>query len=224
MKKLLLRIGGILIILILGTILTLVISFVRITRVTDGEQIKSYLNPAIALVIIDVQKNLTTENGNWILNLEQTDKMIDNINIIIQKMEEQEFHIIYLQNVFRKNSIINHMTNRAMEEGTEGSEIDDRIKIVGSNIFKKNKMDGFTSHDFEKYLINNEISHLIVVGIDAEDCVDKTIKGAINRNYKITVVSDAIATKTDEKRNIKITDFENMGLEILSTNELIKRY
>ncbi len=223
MKKLLLRIGGVLTILILAIVLTLIFSFIRITKVSEGAQIEKYQTPTTALVIIDVQKNLTTENGNWILNLKQTDKMIDNINTIIQKMEEQEFPVIYIQNVFKKNSIINRMTNCAMEEGDSNSELDDRIKIVSSNKFKKNKMDAFTSPDFETYLINNEISHLIIVGIDAEDCVDKTIKGAINRNYEVTVITDAIASKTDEKRDAKIDDFRNMKLEILTTVEFINQ-
>jgi len=223
MKKLLLKIGGILIISILGIVLTLVFSFIRITKVSDGEQIENYSSSSTALVIIDVQKNLTAETGNWILNLEQTDKMIININTIIQKVKKQEFHIIYVQNVFKKNSIINHMTNCAMEEGTDGSELDDRINIISSNRFEKNKMDAFTNHDFETYLINNEISHLIVVGIDAEDCVDKTIKGAINRGYKITVISDAIASKTNEKRNAKIDDFKNMKVTILATEEFLEQ-
>ena len=73
MKKLLLKIGGILIISILGIVLTLVFSFIRITKVSDGEQIENYSSSSTALVIIDVQKNLTAETGNWILNLEQTD-------------------------------------------------------------------------------------------------------------------------------------------------------
>ena len=32
------------------------------------------------------------------------------------------------------------MTNCAMEEGTDGSELDDRINIISSNRFEKNKM------------------------------------------------------------------------------------
>lgn len=57
--------------------------------------------------------------------------------------------------------------------------------------------------------------------MDAEDCVDKTIKGALNRNYQVTVISNAIATKSEEKRAGKIVDFRNLGVEILTTKEFI---
>jgi len=57
--------------------------------------------------------------------------------------------------------------------------------------------------------------------MDAEDCIDKTIKGALNRNYQVTVISNAIATKSEEKRARKIIDFRNLGVEILTTKEFI---
>ncbi len=115
------------------------------------------------------------------------------------------------------------MSGRIMEEGKKGTELDNRIISANSNIFTKRKMDSFTNKDFESYLIKNEISHLIITGLDAEDCVDKTIKGAINRKYKVTVISDAIATKSDEKRSKKIEDFKKIGAEILTTKELINQ-
>jgi nicotinamidase/pyrazinamidase len=223
MKSLLLEIGGILFLMILGTVLTLVISFKKITKITKGGRIKKYKKSASALVIIDVQKNLVIKGGKLAVDFKQANIMIENINTIIQNVEVKDVKVIYIKNAFEKKSIINYMSGRTMEEGSAGTEIDDRIKIVSSNIFLKNKMDSFTNHDFEKYLISNEISHLIIVGLDAEDCVDKTIKGAINRNYRITVISDAIASKTDIKRNKKINDFKNMKVEVLATEELMNK-
>jgi len=173
------------------------------------------------MLIIDVQRNLTAENGAWILNLEQTDKMIEKINSIIKKSTEKNLIVIYISNEFKKYSIINWMTGRAMEEQTDGVKIDERIAIINNNHFIKNKMDSFTSDDFNEFLKNHEINHLIITGMDAEDCVDKTIKGALNRNYKITVISDAIATKSIEKRDKKIVDFRNLGAEIMTTDDFI---
>jgi len=84
-------------------------------------------------------------------------------------------------------------------------------------------MDAFTNRDFEKYLIEQRINHIVVTGIDAEDCVDKTIKGALDRSYHVTVIADAIATASDERRDQKITDFKNLGTETLTAEEFMER-
>ena len=105
MKKIFLKIGIISISLILVGILTLILSFYRITIVSNGEAIPDYDTPQKAMLIIDVQRNLTAENGAWILNLEQTDKMIEKINSIIKKSTEKNLIVIYISNEFKKYSI-----------------------------------------------------------------------------------------------------------------------
>ena len=83
-------------------------------------------------------------------------------------------------------------------------------------------MDTFTSSEFENFLIKNQINNLIITGLDAENCVDKTVKAAINRQYKLKIISNGIATKTEERRNKKINEFKNLGAEIMTTDELLR--
>ncbi len=207
------------VLLIIALILT--ISFTKLKKVTQGKHIKNYPINVTALLIIDVQKNLVTRGERLSVDYNQALTLVKNINKIIQHSVEKNYQIIYIKNVFRKNSVINYLSGRTMEDGSSGSEIDERIKIVNHNIFEKNQMDSFTNHEFEKFLIENTVSRLIIVGLDAADCVDKTIKGALNRGYKVTVVGDAIASKTDEKRDKKINDFKNMNIEIIDTKDLL---
>jgi nicotinamidase/pyrazinamidase len=207
------------VLLIIALILT--ISFTKLKKVTQGKPIKNYPINATALLIIDVQKNLVTQGERLAVDYNQARTIIENINKIIDHSVEIDYQIIYIKNIFRKNSVINYLSGRTMEDGSPGTEIDERIKIVNHNIFEKHQMDSFTNHEFEKFLIENEVSHLIIVGLDAADCVDKTIKGALNRGYKVTVVGDAIASKTDEKRDKKINDFRNMNIEIIDTKYLL---
>jgi len=201
--------------------LALFLPYKWITIVSNGDAIPNYDNPQTALLVIDVQRNLTSKNGTWILNLSQTDEMIKEINYAIEESTKKDIIVIYISNELKKYSTINLFTNRAMEEHTDGAKIDERIMIVNNNHFIKSRMDAFTNEDFETFLKKHNINHLIITGMDAEDCVDKTIKGALNRNYQVTVISNAIATKSEEKRTGKIVDFRNLGVEILTTKEFI---
>jgi nicotinamidase-related amidase len=223
MKKIFIRSTIIVMGLVILAISLLYFPYKWITIVSDGDTIPQYKNPQTALLIIDVQKNLTSENGSWILNLSQTDEMIEQINLIIEKSIKSNIVVIYITNEVKKYSPLNYFTNRAMEENTDGAKMDERIMIVNNNHFIKTRMDAFTNNDFETFLNKHHINHIIVTGIDAEDCVDKTIKGALNRNYLITVITDAIATASDERRDQKIVDFRNLGVETLTTKEFVNQ-
>jgi nicotinamidase-related amidase len=223
MKKIFIRSTIIVMGLVILTISLLYFPYKWITIVSDGDTIPQYKNPQTALLIIDVQKNLTSENGSWILNLSQTDEMIEQINLIIEKSIKSNIVVIYITNEVKKYSPLNYFTNRAMEENTDGAKMDERIMIVNNNHFIKTRMDAFTNNDFETFLNKHHINHIIVTGIDAEDCVDKTIKGALNRNYLITVITDAIATASDERRDQKIIEFKSLGVETLNTNEFLNQ-
>lgn len=223
MKKVLLRalllIAGLFII----TISVLYFPYKWITIVSDGDAISQYDNPRTALLVIDVQRNLTAKDGTWILNLKQTDDMIDKINQVIETSSMNNIVVIYITNEFSKFSPVNHFTNRAMERNSPGAKMDERIRIVNANHFVKSRMDAFTNRGFEKFLIEQRITHIVVTGIDAEDCVDKTIKGALNRKYAVTVITDAIATASDERLDQKIMDFKKLDINTLTTEEFFER-
>jgi nicotinamidase-related amidase len=83
-------------------------------------------------------------------------------------------------------------------------------------------MDSFSNPEFENFLKANKVNHVYITGLDAEACVDRTVKAALNRNYEVTVVSNAIAAKSEEKRNVKLWEFEKIGAKVVTTEELLK--
>ena len=213
LKKILITLG-IIVGIILIIILVLFLEMGRISKVTKGNSISSYTNPKKALVVIDIQKNITNKNGKLVTNLKQTDQIIENTNKIIANAKRLKLEVIYITNEFKKNSLVNIITGGALGEGNPMALMDERIKIVSKNHFIKNIMDSFSNKEFESFLINNQINHLIITGLDAEACVDRTIKSALNRNYKVIVISDGVATSTDEKREKKINEFKQLGAEM----------
>ena len=223
MKKIFTRVVIIFISIIILIVSLLYFPYQWINIVSDGDAIPRYENPQTALLIIDVQKNLTSKDGTWILNLRQTDEMIEKINLLIENSAKGDIVVIYITNEYNKFSTLNYFTNWAFEENTDGANMDERIMIVNNNHFVKSRMDAFTNNQFELFLQEQRINHIIVAGIDAEDCVDKTVKGALNRNYLVTVITDAIATASDERREQKIVDFINLGVETLTTEEFVER-
>ena len=200
----------------------LLIEFLSIANITNGDKISDYSNPKKALLIIDLQRNITEKNGKMILNLEQSGQTIINVNKIIDQSVRLGLDVIYITNEWKKKSIVNIATKRILEEGSDMAKMDPRVKDINNNHFIKYEMDSFSNKDFEKYLFDNQINQLYITGLDASACVDRTVKAALNRDYKVYIVKDAIVAKNEGKRIKKINEFRNLGAEIIETEDIIK--
>jgi nicotinamidase-related amidase len=62
----------------------------------------------------------------------------------------------------------------------------------------KKSYDAFSNSDLEKMLIEKRIKNLIITGVNADVCVDTTIRSAYTKGYNVIVPEDLIGT-TKEK-------------------------
>lgn len=214
---------------VFAVILVLVISiagfvFVQLKQfnaVTKGEKISEYKNPKEALLIIDIQKDLTQKDGKAVVNLDLTDKIIKNTNTIIDKADKNKILVIYIKHEFKKGFLVNMITKGALAEGSEGAQSDPRLRIINDNIFIKNKIDAFSNPGLDEFLRKNEVRNIDLAGIDAEASVDKTLKAALDRNYSVTVLSDCIATKNEKRLSEKLAEFSKLGAGTAASGDIL---
>ena len=69
------------------------------------------------------------------------------------------------------------------------------FRSINGNDFEKNRTDSFSNRQFEQLLIDRQVGELYLVGVDAAYCVYYTARGALNRGYKVTVVTDAVMSR-----------------------------
>jgi nicotinamidase-related amidase len=115
-------------------------------------------------------------------------------------------------------SLIN-LLNNSLAKGSEGAKLDHRLFIVNDNIISKKKMDSFSNPDLDKLLTENRINQLYFVGLDAAYCVNSTIDAAINREYKITAITDGIFSVTDSLKNQMLGEYINKGVNLSTAEE-----
>ena len=215
----------ILIILVIAVLLLLGLGaavFFPFATVTKGPAITAYSASKTALLVIDIQKDMTERNGKKPLNLDQTDSMIPVVNKLIKNANEKNWLVVYITHEYKKNSILRLVTRDFLLEGMPGAKMDSRILVVNQNHFTKYYMDTFSDLKFEDFLRENQINHLLITGIAAEQCIDKTCQAALNRGYKVTVISDGIAGSSESSRKRKISDYKRYGAQIIEAEELIK--
>lgn len=203
-------------------LMCLIAFFLRIyvfSKPTTGERIGEYENPKSALLVIDIQEDFTGKTAKPPFPYKDSDKFISEINNITNTAVKKNIDIVYIKQVFSNNLFDYPVSKGRVIKGTTGSEIDSRVNIVSSDIFTKWKSDAFSNNDLEVFLTERQINQLYIVGLDARGCVYKTSIGAINRNYKVTVIKDAVVTLDMSKLEDVLSKYKRDGIEVINVSE-----
>jgi len=209
------------IVLIIGILfINLKVFMKRGSVVTKGIPIENYQSNNSALFVIDIQEYTTgVVSINEVFKKEAVD-LIPKINRITEKSVESGIPVIYIRSEI-SNPLIN-LINSSMSVGSPGAQLDARLNIVSDFIVTKEKQDAFSNPKLDSILIRNEISKLFVVGLDAAFCVNSTIEGAMNRDYKVVAISDAIISNPDTAKIQMLEEYANKGVDIFDTKEFIE--
>jgi nicotinamidase-related amidase len=92
------------------------------------------------------------------------------------------------------------------------------VSIVNTNDFAKNRTDAFSNRKLEQFLIDHHVDEIFLVGLDAAFCVYYTALGALNRGYRVTVVTDAVMTRRDMNQVLK--RYLEKGITVMNSQEV----
>lgn len=218
-KKLIITIG----IIITGLLAYSFNEYRLFSKTYSGVYINNTAKSNSALLIIDIQNDLTQPDGKVHVNQKQVDQIISNINKISDILNDNNIEIIYIRHEYR-SPFFKIILNDALSEKSDGAKFDERLNILNNNIFIKNYMDPFSNSHFQTYLNSKNIGCLLICGIDAKFCINKSVLSAIQKGYDVSIISDGIAGSCDDIRNQKIMDFKKLGVKIMETENFIKRY
>lgn len=188
--------------------------------ISEGKPIVQKDTVKTALLVIDVQEGITGRLAEYDYYISKSGELISNINLITDSSVSNNIPVIYVKNEIT-NFLLN-IINSSLAKGSTGAELDSRLKIVSDIIINKDKGDAFTNPLLDTILIKKDINKLVFVGLDLANCVKSTVLGAVNRNYKICLISDGLLAKSDSLKNITLDEFKKSGFEILSSDEYFK--
>lgn len=198
-----------------------ILLFFSCNSYTEGELIKENLPPKAALLIVDIQNDIMLPTGKLPVDSVQANRVIKVANEIIQSIDPNIIEVIYIANEFESsNWIRNLFTNFAVLKGTQGAELDSRLNRINQNFYTKSQRDAFSNLQLDQYLRQKNVNNLIIIGVYAEHCVLSTVRGALQRGYKVTIVSDAVASKNDKDLRKAFDTYNSIGVSLLSSKEL----
>ena len=137
-----------------------------------------------ALVIIDVQMGMFTMPG---FTPHDGEAVVARIADLLKRARESGTPVFFVQHDGGKGD--------PFEQGTPGFAYRPELAPRDSeSVTVKRHCNSFQNTDFDQTLKRAGVDHLIVCGMQSEYCVDTAVRAAVDRGYKVTLVSDAHTT------------------------------
>lgn len=167
---------------------------------------KESLVEAKYIIVLDIQEHFT----KTVLNPDVSDTLIQIINQVIDGAEPQ--NVIYIQSLLSNLSV---SLSGISVEFSPGLKFDERLKIVNTNIFGKNKANAFSSEELKAFIKSRKATDFVVIGLMAEHCVLHTLLGGKNLGYSMFFVPEAIAGKSDASKEKIFAQLKQEGIQAI---------
>ena len=180
------------------------------------------------LLIVDMEYGFLDSKSPLFVNLGF--EIVTNIKKILNIYREKKLPIIFVKRKHRKSGIdidktrveIFKKSKGLILENDKSSEIIDDLKPLKDEIIViKRRWSSFFGTELDILLRRLNINNLIVTGIQTPNCIRATVYDALSLDYNVIVISDATASKSEEIQKNNLFDIENLGVDVLTTNELI---
>jgi len=167
-----------------------------------------------ALVVIDTQNDFCSPNGICAKNgndISKLKKIIVNLKTAVNRARQNEMEIIWVQYLgddkYKKPNLIERDKKKKKKtkclENTQGAEFYQVVPNKTERIIKKYAcFDPFLNPEFEAYLKERKITHLILAGIYADVCLDSTARTGFQKGYNISVLRDCTESIHYDKENV----------------------
>jgi len=180
------------------------------------------------LLIVDMEYGFLDSKSPLFVNLGF--EIVTNIKKILNIYREKKLPIIFVKREHRKSGIdidktrveIFKKSKGLILENDKSSEIIDDLKPLKDEIIViKRRWSSFFGTELDMLLRRLNIKNLIVTGIQTPNCIRATVYDALSLDYNVIVISDATASKSEKIQKNNLFDIENLGVDILTTDELI---
>jgi nicotinamidase-related amidase len=196
-----------------------------------------YRTERTGLLLVDPYNDFLSEGGKvfpMIKEIATENGLLDNLRATVAAVRKASIQVFYVphrrwepgdyENWDHPNPTQRAIQERhTFEKGTWGSEWHpDFVPLEDDIIIKEHwAQSGFANTDLDFQLKQQGVTHVIVVGLLANTCIESTSRFAMELGYHVTLVRDATAAFTKEMmRAAHELNGPTFAHEILTTAEL----
>ena len=190
-----------------------------------------------ALLVVDMQNGFVDEAFGGAVP--EARSIIPNINRLAGALRAAGGRVVWIQNsasaedVAGWGAVCDNFMSAPMREGlieslTEGApgfELHPDLEVVpGDRRVVKNRFSAFIqdSSDIEAQLRDDGIDTVLITGTVTNVCCESTARDAAMRNFKVVMVADGNAARSDEEHNATLNNLFNIFADVLTTDEIVE--
>ena len=185
-----------------------------------------------ALIVVDLQKSLTTEAGDNYY--ETAGEMMDRVAENINKMRDAGVLIIYIWSKTHLSSgltsaapaINPDLTGRVMgPKSDEMLELDDRLTYIPEKdvLICKHTYSAFWGTPLIEVLQQNGVENVVVCGIKTNVCCRQTAIDAASHGFKTYIIRDMTSTNNNEIKEYHLAEMDKYFAKVLDSKEVLER-
>ncbi len=107
-------------------------------------------------------------------------------------------------------------------EGSWGAQIVDELKPEeGEHLVVKKGFGGFSNTPLDTILRNKGVTTCVVAGVTTCVCVSTTVRGGVEHNYRMILVSDAVAEIHRDSHAAELKTMARVFADVKTTDEVI---
>jgi nicotinamidase-related amidase len=176
-----------------------------------------------AFIVVDMVRDFTDPEG--LVYYPQNRDVLPRIARALEFCRKEKMLIVFMQHCYRKDKYDRNLVTMRPNcvEGSGGEEIDSALSVdcVKDYVIKKRRYSAFFGTDLDLVLREHGIKNVIVVGTKTNCCIRATVTDAYNLDYRVTVLSDCVATNSDEVNEVHLTDIRKYLGTVMTTDEFM---
>lgn len=188
---------------------------------TSGPRIADYPSPRAAVMLLDLQRGLLAEGGAHAVPAPRAAEVIAAANAAAATGQRTGAEVVYVTMEMSPWTPSNWWFDGALERGSRSAGLDPRVVVAEPAArFAKSASDAFAVEALDRFLRERSVRTLVLGGLLADGCVTWTARGALNRGYRVVVLTDGVASMTDERRRDALADLRGRGVTLVESREL----
>ena len=194
-----------------------------------------------ALIVVDMQNDFVHPEGAFAerakenpaakIDMELLASPIPEIGRLAEAFRDAGQPVVYIAHVVKPDysdaAFPYWRTKRSgnrtfIVEDTWGAQIvDDLAPKEGEHLVVKKGYGGFANTPLDTILRNMGVNTCVVTGVTTAVCVSTTVRGGVEQNYRMILVSDATAETQKEFHEAELKTMARVFAEVKTTDEVI---
>lgn len=181
------------------------------------------MNNNVALLVIDMQEGIAR-------GMDNIETLMEKNNQAIETARHYDKPVIFIKASFERNFLDVSLNNKffteiknlglPMTHGEKGTKILSELSpLMNEPVISRNRISSFKGGGLEVLLRSMNVNHIVLAGVATSGAILSTALEGADKDYIVTVLSDATSDPMKEKHQLIMNQILPMSCGVLTTQQ-----